>query len=121
MLPPRSLEPIFHPPNQPEYHTVSEDELCQVEEQCGRPGRDLESVTLSLTLFTTSLTQLLAPQLLAPQLSKGYQIFLIIIVSVSGYVVATKGWNWYQSRKKGPTVIAKIRDRAKNQPDSPEE
>ena len=101
-----------------ELHQVSDEELCRIEEDCGRPSRDLGSVTLALPLFVALLVPLLTN---THQLSPLIRTTFIIIVSVSGFVSIVKGLKWFRTRKKGPATIARIRKRKTNQPDPSEE
>lgn len=106
--------PIIHPGKQPVYHTVSEGELCRIEETCGRPRQELTVVTISLPIFAATIVPLLTLQLD----ETGKWILLFVTIS-SGIVAVLKGFDWWKIRNDGPAVIKSIRERAreKNDPD----
>ena len=108
MQSPKPLEAKYHPPAQPEYHTVSNDELCRIEENCGRPSTHLGWMTLSLSAFTGFFVPLL-PENITPNTRD----LLFALATIFGFLSVNRFWKWYQTRNDGPRVIKTIRKRAK--------
>jgi hypothetical protein len=96
-----------------EVYQVTDDELCRIEEECGKVSQDFAFSTSFLSFgiaFTIAL-------LTAP-FSEWLRTVFVILVIVCGVGCLYTGIRWWSQRRKVPEVVAKIRSR-KTEPQAP--
>jgi len=96
-----------------EVYPVTDDEMCRIEEGCGRVSQDFAFATSFLSFGVAFFIALMTATF-----SETRRTAFIIVVVICGIVVFYTGVRWWMQKGKVPEVIAKIRSR-KTEPQIP--
>jgi hypothetical protein len=110
---PKSTEIVTYRIPRIEVYPVTDDEMCRIEEGCGRVSEDF---AFAMSFLSFGVAFLIA--LMTATFSETRRIVFVIIVVVCGIGFLYTGVRWLMQKEKVPEVIAKIRSR-KTEPEVP--
>jgi hypothetical protein len=96
-----------------EVYQITDDELCRIEEGCGRVSQDF---AFAMSFLSFGVAFFIA--LKTATFSETLRTIFVIIVTGCGIGFLYTGVRWWMQRRKMPDVMTKIRDR-KTEPQVP--
>lgn len=111
--PPKDTEIVTYKIPRIEVYQITDDEMCRIEEGCGRVGQDFAFATSFLSFGIAFFIALETATF-----SEVLRIVFIIVVILCGIGTLYTGARWWIQKGQVPSVIAKIRSR-KTEPQIP--